>query len=68
VVVFVILVGHLGFSELSTSALGLMTGALLAAPFAARLTKQLPRNVLMIAIGLLVIATSGYRLYRFFQP
>ena len=66
VVVFVILVGHLGFSELSTSALGLMAGALLAAPFAARLTKQLPRNVLMIAVGLLVIATSGYRLYRFF--
>lgn len=66
VAVFVMLVGHVGLENLSKAVLGLLLGAILAAPLAARLTRQIPKRLLMIAVGLLVIATSGYRLIRFY--
>jgi uncharacterized protein len=64
--VFTMLIGHVGFANLSQAVLGLLAGAIIAAPFAARLTRQIPKRILMIAVGLLVIATSGFRLIRFF--
>jgi uncharacterized membrane protein YfcA len=64
--VFVTLVNHLGFATLSTSVLGLLAGALLAAPLAARLIREIPRRPLMLAVGLLVIALSVVRLLRDF--
>ena len=66
VAVFTMLVGHVGVENLSRAVLGLLLGAILAAPLAARLTRQIPKRLLMIAVGLLVIATSGFRLIRFY--
>lgn len=63
-VVFGTLVGHLGIERLSASVLGLVLGALVAAPFAARLTRQVPRRPLMLGVGILVIVLSLLRLYR----
>lgn len=51
----------LGFTELK-SALGLLAGGVLAAPLGGLLVKRLPLRTLMIAVGVLVIATSLYRL------
>jgi uncharacterized protein len=62
--VFAILVRHLGFEQLSLATLGLVTGALLATPIAARITRDLPRKPLMIAVGALVILLSIIRLMR----
>jgi uncharacterized protein len=44
--------------------LGLMTGGLLVAPFAARLTSVLPTKTLTIFIGLLIITLSSFNLYK----
>jgi uncharacterized membrane protein YfcA len=62
--VFTALVGHIGFDRLSTSVIGLIAGALLASPVAARLVREIPRRPLMVAVGLLVIVLSLLRLYR----
>ncbi len=62
--VFAILVRHLGFEQLSLATLGLVAGALLATPIAARITRDLPRKPLMIAVGALVIILSIIRLVR----
>ena len=53
----------LGWTEMRT-ALGLLVGGVLAAPLGGWLVKRLPTRMLMIAVGLLVIATSLYRLLR----
>jgi uncharacterized protein len=66
VVVFAILVHHLGTESLTQSILGLFAGAILAAPIAARFTRQLPTRTLMIAVGCLVISVSLLRLWRLF--
>lgn len=57
-----VLVGHLGLAAVSQLALGLIGGALLAAPVSARLTRRLPSGLAVICIGLLVIVTSLTRL------
>ena len=62
--VFGILVRHLGFEQLSLATLGLIGGALLATPIAARITRDLPRKPLMITVGVLVILLSIVRLTR----
>lgn len=66
VTVTTVLVGNLGFAAISKLALGLISGALLAAPLAARLTKKLPTTTAIIGIGLLVIVTSLTRLAQQF--
>lgn len=53
----------LGWTQLE-SALGLLVGGVLAAPLGGWLVKRLPVRALMVAVGLLVIATSLYRLLR----
>lgn len=62
VTVSAVLIGNLGLASVSTLAVGLIGGALLAAPIAARLTRKLPSTVAIICIGLLVIVTSLTRL------
>ncbi len=62
VTVSLVLVGNLGLSAVSGLALGLVGGALVAAPFAARLTRTLPTGIAVICIGVLVIVTSLMRL------
>ena len=64
--VFGLLVSQVGFAKLSGIALGLMCGALLAAPFAALLARRVALRPFTIAVGLLVIATSLLRLVRDF--
>ncbi|WP_165768742.1 sulfite exporter TauE/SafE family protein [Sandarakinorhabdus cyanobacteriorum] len=62
VTVTTVLVGNLGFAAVSQLALGLIAGALIASPIAAKLTKKLPTSIAIICIGLLVIVTSLTRL------
>jgi uncharacterized membrane protein YfcA len=51
----------LGWSELS-SAIGLILGGVLAAPFGAIIVKRLPVKPLMIAVSLIIIGTAAVRL------
>lgn len=62
--VFGLLISHVGFARLSGIALGLMCGALLAAPFAAVLARRISVRPLTIAVGVLVMATSVVRLAK----
>jgi uncharacterized protein len=64
VVVFTVLVHHVGFDQLSRSAIGLVIGALIASPLAARLTANLPKRRLTIAVGIMLIVSSAMRLAR----
>lgn len=63
-VVFSVLVSHLGFAQLSSAMLGLLGGALLAAPLAAFVAREVPRRPLMIAVGVMVMILSVIRLAR----
>lgn len=63
-VVFSVLVAHLGFARLSLATIGLIAGALVAAPIAARITRQVPRRPLMVTVGVMVIVLSSIRLAR----
>ncbi|OHV76130.1 hypothetical protein LCM4573_15525 [Rhizobium sp. LCM 4573] len=51
----------LGWSELS-SAIGLIIGGVLAAPFGALIVKRVPVKPLMIAVSLIIIGTAAVRL------
>lgn len=51
----------LGWSQLG-SALGLILGGVVAAPFGALLVKRLPVKILMRAVAVIIIATALYRL------
>ncbi len=51
----------LGWSELS-SALGIILGGVLAAPFGAMIVRRLPVKALMIAVSLIIIGTAAIRL------
>jgi len=64
VVVFTVLVNHIGFDQLSRAAVGLVIGSLVAAPLAARLTSRLPKRRLTIGVGIIVIVSSLLRLAR----
>jgi uncharacterized protein len=59
------------FVELGASPLRnlvpLVIGGLLAAPFGGWAVKHLPPRALMIAVGLLVMALSGWQLARVFK-
>ncbi|MEX6723343.1 sulfite exporter TauE/SafE family protein [Parapedomonas caeni] len=61
-VVSLMLAHHIGLENFSKAVLGLLIGAIIAAPFAARFARQLPAKTLMVGVGLLVIVTSVYRL------
>ncbi len=51
----------IGWTEI-TSAAGLIIGGVLAAPFGAVLVKRIPVRPLMVAVALVIIATSAIRL------
>ncbi|MGI2033109.1 sulfite exporter TauE/SafE family protein [Rhizobium panacihumi] len=50
----------LGWSELS-SAIGLIVGGILAAPFGALIVKKMPVKPLMIAVSMIIIGTAAIR-------
>ncbi len=56
---------NLGWSELS-SATGLIVGGVLAAPLGGFVVSRVPTRPLMVAVGLLIIATSIPRIVRIF--
>jgi uncharacterized membrane protein YfcA len=64
VVVFSVLVQHLGMAQLSKYAIGLVIGAVFASPLAAHWTAKLPKKHLMVGVGIMVILTSAVRLIR----
>jgi hypothetical protein len=64
VVVSTTLVHAIGFDKLSRAAVGLVIGALIASPLAARLTAHLPKRRLAIGVGVLVIVSSALRLVK----
>jgi uncharacterized membrane protein YfcA len=64
VVVSATLVHSIGFDKLSRAAVGLVIGALIASPLAAKLTANLPKRRLTIGVGILVILSSSLRLLR----
>lgn len=64
VVVFTVLVHHVGFDQLSRTAVGLVIGALIAAPLAARLTARVSKRRLTIGVGVMVVLSSALRLLR----
>jgi uncharacterized membrane protein YfcA len=64
VTVFSMLAGHVGLEAASHAVIGLVIGAVVASPIAARLTHRADKKRLMIAVGVLVIASSVIRLLR----
>lgn len=50
----------LGWETFGTAVLGLLIGAVVAAPFGALLTRKLPTAVLVRLVGLLLVSTSLY--------
>ena len=64
ITVFVVLVHHIGFEQLSIAMSGLLIGAVVGAPVGASFTRKLPRKALTIAVGLMVILMSLLRLWR----
>jgi len=63
-VVSTMLIPHIGIESFSKAVIGLLIGAVLAAPLAARFARQLPARTLTIGVGLMVVVTSLYRLYQ----
>lgn len=55
-------VATLGWSQLD-SAIGLIIGGVIAAPFGAILVKRLPMRPLMVAVSMIIIATSAIRIF-----
>jgi hypothetical protein len=53
----------LGWEVLTQATLGLMIGGVAAAPLGALLAKRVPARTLMILVGVVLIATSGYGLW-----
>jgi uncharacterized membrane protein YfcA len=59
----VVFVFTLNFSEYWQIIVGLLVGGGIAAPLAARMTKQLPVKTLMIMVGVLIIVLSIRTIY-----
>ncbi|QCI79515.1 hypothetical protein E6W36_08070 [Hankyongella ginsenosidimutans] len=66
IAVSVLLVSHMGFDSLSRNVIGLMAGALIAAPLGARLTRRMPARLLMAGVGIMVITSSVVRLSKLY--
>jgi uncharacterized membrane protein YfcA len=63
-IVFGVLGSKLGFAQLSGGTVGLLLGGIVAAPFAARMARDIARRPLMIGIGTVVLTMSVLRLWR----
>lgn len=62
--VFAVLVHHIELATIGYTVIALTLGALVAAPFAAKLSTSIPRRALMMGVGILVIITSSIRIAR----
>jgi uncharacterized protein len=57
-------IASLGIEAFTIAAVGLIIGGLLAAPLGAVLVKRIPAKRLLTMVGLVLIATSAFSLYR----
>ncbi len=55
---------NLGIADVAGPTLGLLIGGVVAAPLGAVLAKRIPARRLLLLVGVLLIVTSGYGLYR----
>lgn len=55
---------HLGFSDLVGPTLGLLIGGVAAAPFGAVMAKRIPAKLLLILVGVILLITSTFGLYK----
>lgn len=56
---------HLGWEVVTTATLGLLAGGVVAAPFGAILAKRLKADVLMVMVGIVLMATSAFGIWRY---
>ncbi len=56
----------LGWEVVTMATLGLLAGGVIAAPFGAVLAKRLKADTLMMMVGLVLIASSAFGIYRYF--
>lgn len=56
---------HLGWEVVTNATLGLLAGGVIAAPFGAILAKRLKPDVLMIMVGVVLVATSTFGIWRY---
>ena len=57
-------IATIGFSAFSIAVVGLIIGGLMAAPLGAMLAKRVTAQKLLLAVSLILIATSSFSLYR----
>jgi hypothetical protein len=57
-------IATLDFTFLTQSVIGLMVGGVLAAPFGAMLVKKIPARPLMTLVGVILLGTSMYGVWR----
>jgi len=57
----------LGWEVVTTATVGLLAGGVIAAPFGAILAKQLKADTLMLMVGIVLVATSGFGLWQNFR-
>ena len=55
---------HLGLADIAGATLGLLIGGVVAAPFGAIMAKRLPAKTILILVGVVLTATSGYSLLK----
>jgi uncharacterized protein len=56
----------IGWEDFTSATLGLLFGGILAAPLGALLARKVPANALMIMVGVVLIITSAYGIWRSF--
>jgi hypothetical protein len=57
-------IAALGWEQFTTATLGLLIGGLLAAPLGALLAKRISADLLMIMVGIVLMLTSAYGIWR----
>ena len=57
-------IATLGLAAFTTATLGLLIGGIIAAPVGAWLVKRVAPKPLLVMVGLLLVATSSYGIYR----
>lgn len=57
-------IASLGFEAFTLAMVGLLIGGIAAAPFGAYFAKRIPARTLLILVGIVLVVTSGYGIWR----
>jgi uncharacterized protein len=57
-------IASLGFGAFTKAMIGLLIGGLLAAPLGGYFAKRIPARALLIMVGVVLVATSGYGIWK----